>query len=648
MGDNIAKEYELLEKLDGSFTELYKNIKSTLKDYGISSSKSELIKLFGENKKITQVITKLASKNFEDSKEFREILFDALINIEKNDKLPNINLSSNVKDEKFEYFKKNYSNSKSLIVSIDNFFVEQEELSENSNIREIEENQWAIRVLEKFKNKIKCIVCDNDGINSEELLKNKELNKKNILNSLNDKTKEFVKNIIENINDTQDYFGIQDAMFSTIEERSIQKLIVLKNDIKHYKEIFLFKIINEIKSTFEKSQIPVDYANYKKIIKNQVEIKDDDIQYIKKIIENDMGKELDLKRKTEDNRIEIFLAGREFLGKERGELPLSAGEQNFLSLTFEFLKAKNSNKPIIVLDDPISSFDSIYKNKVSHAILKILKNKKIIILTHNVDLIRLLDTNWNNSFNLFLFNNNEKEENGFIKVNLKEVPMLIYVEKLVKTLQIKKNNDKFNIYQYIKNEKLFLISLIPFMRKFAEIILDDDSVDKLSKLMHSEYREKINILEIYKKLFKSEENISYSYSSLNVQDILDIDIENMQMIEIIDKKEFPLLNKTLIHTLTYLYLRLLVERKIVSQYLKDKTIIKNKKMTLGKLISECFHEKDSNSIKNFLFSKKTLLNEFNHFEGTLSIFQPAIDINDAFLEKEKESILNFVNNDQID
>ena len=32
-----------------------------------------------------------------------------------------------------------------------------------------------------------------------------------------------------------------------------------------------------------------------------------------------------------------------------------------------------------------------------------------------------------------------------------------------------------------------------------------------------------------------------------------------------------------------------------------------------------------------LTSKKTLINEFNHFEGNLSIFQPAIDITDQVL-----------------
>ncbi len=41
-------------------------------------------------------------------------------------------------------------------------------------------------------------------------------------------------------------------------------------------------------------------------------------------------------------------------------------------------------------------------------------------------------------------------------------------------------------------------------------------------------------------------------------------------------------------------------------------------------------------------SKKTLLNEFNHFETNFDLFQPAIDISEASLAKEKKEILDFI------
>lgn len=45
---------------------------------------------------------------------------------------------------------------------------------------------------------------------------------------------------------------------------------------------------------------------------------------------------------------------------------------------------------------------------------------------------------------------------------------------------------------------------------------------------------------------------------------------------------------------------------------------------------------------DFFTSRKTLLNEFNHFEGNMNIFQPAIDITDIALNEEKESILDYL------
>ena len=66
---------------------------------------------------------------------------------------------------------------------------------------------------------------------------------------------------------------------------------------------------------------------------------------------------------------------------------------------------------------------------------------------------------------------------------------------------------------------------------------------------------------------------------------------------------------------------------------------------LGQIISESYpNANDVDQIRKRirLTSKKTLINEFNHFEGNLSIFQPAIDITDYALGKEKINILTFL------
>lgn len=47
---------------------------------------------------------------------------------------------------------------------------------------------------------------------------------------------------------------------------------------------------------------------------------------------------------------------------------------------------------------------------------------------------------------------------------------------------------------------------------------------------------------------------------ISINDILEIDINNIP--SIVDESKYPLLNRALIHSLTYLFLRISVEKKI--------------------------------------------------------------------------------------
>ena len=49
--------------------------------------------------------------------------------------------------------------------------------------------------------------------------------------------------------------------------------------------------------------------------------------------------------------------------------------------------------------------------------------------------------------------------------------------------------------------------------------------------------------------------------------------------------------------------------------------------------------KNNIDLKNKLLSKKTLLNEFNHFEYDMCLFMPSLDISDNKLIEEKNSII---------
>lgn len=626
LGDDIKKEFELQEYIANEYNRLCTESISILKsNYNVSSSSSKSIDCFSEWTSIQNIIKDLMNNRTKGSKTGVDAY---ILELEKHIQIT----IPDYEQVKLDYIISDLSEKNPLITEIET--IDTSKLANNSHIKEIEENTEAIKILSRFSYKDQCIVCDSNGIDSENLLNKKSKNREEIIKTLDAKTKKIVEKIIANISE-KDPFRIKDIMLGAIETGNLSDVLLLKESIKEYKNIFANNVIKELVQLYKSSDIKIKSEEYQKLINRKPDITEEDFLYIEQIISNNMSKKLQIIRDDKKN-IKIVLENKDFLGINREELPLSSGEQNFLSLTFEFLKAKNSDKPIIILDDPISSFDSIYKNKIAYAIVKILQNKKTIILTHNVDLLRLLDGQFKKCFRLFLFNNTENEENGFIALNSDERDMLINLDELLKTFREK-------IYEHIKDVELFLISLIPFMRGYSTIINDNDIKENLTQLMHGYKTNTVDIAECYIKLFGNKNNIIPNNYKVNVDDMLNKTVDGK---EIVDKKKYPLLNRTLVHSFTYLFLRLLIEKKLVSKYNID-TESKSGAKQLGQIISKAFPEnsKNSDDIKNrvFLITKKTLLNEFNHFEGNMSIFQPAIDITDYMLGKEKTDILAFVN-----
>lgn len=631
LGDNIRREFELQEYIKIEYLRLCTEVISMLKrTYMISSSSSKAIECFTNETQIYSLVKDLMNNRSKGNK----VGIDGYISA--------MELYKNIVVGEFEEEKLNFliaelSEKDSLIEEIES--LEVTKMTANAQIKEIEENTEALRILNHFHYKKQCIVCDTEDIDIDQLLQKKTKNRETIIKKLDEKTKGIIEKVIAKVDD-EDPFQIKERLLQAIETGALEEVQVLKDEINLYRQFYAKKAIFDMFQIYDGSDIKRVNDEYKMIISEKPEIAEEDFLYIEEIISNSMNKKLQLIRDDNKN-IKIVLDSEDFIGVERNGLLLSTGEQNFLSLTFEFLKAKNSDKPIVVLDDPILSFDSIYKNKIAYAIIKMLENKKRIILTHNVDLLRLLDGQYKKCFKLFLFNNTDNEENGFIPLNYKEQDMLINLEKLLDTFR----ND---IYPYIKEKEYFLVSMIPFMRGYAGLVDNGEVKENLTQVMHGYKNQKVNISKIYVDLFgnkegklpKDVEGIISGDFEVNVDDILNMDINGK---EIVDKSKYPLLNRTLVHSFTYLFLRLMIEKKLVEKYKIDTS----RYTQLGQIISQAFPDNaDKTAIKNrvMLTSKKTLLNEFNHFEGNMSIFQPAIDITDHMLEKERTDILEFVNN----
>lgn len=94
-------------------------------------------------------------------------------------------------------------------------------------------------------------------------------------------------------------------------------------------------------------------------------------------------------------------------------------------------------------------------------------------------------------------------------------------------------------------------------------------------------------------------------------------------------------------TLVYYHLRMKVEKELVDIF----SIHTNDTTMLNQIIQRAFRCQNTDpnyeqmrEFRVFFISRKTLLNEFNHFEGNMNIFQPAIDITKSALQKEIDEI----------
>jgi ABC-type lipoprotein export system ATPase subunit len=615
LGDNIRREYELRDSINKKFENIFENkLSLELKEkFGVSTKQSQFDGLHTD-KELLEFISDIANskskgsgidKNkfieFISGKNISEILFPEASN--------------------FKFFIDDYKDKKSAIKTfLDQIF----KLDEDEKLLlKVEQHKEAISILQRFNYLDECIVCDHE-IEPYAALERKKVQHERSTQSLGDRAKVIISGILEKLENKNDPFGIAETLRQALLSGSAVGIEKVKSDIIQCIVAYPVMVLNSIISTVGESGVIADWNEYLSLAKDKPKFESEDIVFIERFLNDCLDKKISIMRDDNGN-LRLLLGDDEFLNRDRDELLLSNGEQNFLSLAFELLKAQKSPQKLIVLDDPISSFDSIYKNKIAFAILKLLSAKKVIVLTHSTDLIKLLEHQKQGCFNLYYLNNTSGEENGFISVNENETGIFLYIPKLLELL-------RGPIKSEIKDELSFLVSITPFLRGCTQIFNLPIEKELLTKVMHGYQDEKVNLSQIYRKVI-GEGVIDHDHE-VSARDIINLNCDNPIAIK---GENYPLLQRTLTHTFTYLFLRLNTERKLVSKFAINTT----KYDMLSNIITFAFNGDDEASIANrvFFLSRKTLLNEFNHFEMDMNIFQPAIDITNQSLAKEKDQIL---------
>lgn len=523
-----------------------------------------------------------------------------------------------------KFFLNDISDKKqSIIMKIHSISIKK--LASSTQVRYIERNETVISILTKYYDLHQCVVCETPDINPDALIQSKKESTKVIYDSLNAETKKLLDTIISSIGIT-DPFGIREVLVSTIETGNTEGITELITIFSNYQNIAENMLKNEMFHLWQESNLDLLVSKYEEMLETKLELQQDDEILIRDIIAGSLGRSVVLERDG-DNNIIIKLNDTNLLGTKREDFQLSTGEQNFISLAFELLKAKKSPAEIIVMDDPISSFDSIYKNKIAYCIVKILEKKQQLIFTHDIDLVRLLDVQRTHCFNLYLLSNDRNEPCGFMPVQNNEQSILLYLDKLLDLLR----SPQIDIE--ILDERTYIMALIPFMRAIIKIVIPPNRQkynDDLTKLMHGYNTDQVNITQIYNLLFNKEISTSYNISA---SDIITLDLNNINFIK---TQSYSLLNKTLRHTLIYIFLRLHVELKLRTLFPHETRHCELLGDFIYKALGATLYQRE----RVLLTAKKTLLNEFNHYEGN---FKPAIDITDSNLEKEKQEILSILN-----
>ncbi len=630
VGKEIRREYELKKRIGDGFNAVFRDglPASYKKKYSITKVKDPLLKhLERINPKAYKYVYSIINRNQKgddiDRSEFIEYIKDP-------SNRPDIEA---IDDNEKQFVIQDFAKT-GIIEGI--LSVDPKSIKKNAAVKTIEQHDDAIEILRKYHTLSVCVVCDNDDFDGDTLLSKKEGNRKSIYEGLDESSKILLEKVaMESSLKENDPFDIKRIVLDFIENGDPTDFCELRENLNHCVLNICYEMIQDLVDCFAGTTLIKDFEELTRIRESDPVLDSDDLLFIQEVISENIDRDIRVIREEDNDRNFVLMLGdAPLLNVERDKMQLSTGEQNFISLAFELLLAKNGNAEYVVLDDPISSFDSIYKNKIAYCIIKFLEDKKQIVLTHNIDLVRLLHVQLKDSYNLYILNNTEGGKNGFIRIDDKEKKMLISLSDLVELFQTKKGE----LLSAIKDRRQFLMAMIPFIRGYAHICQDkEDYYGELSKIMHGYLEYSVELIAIYNYFFGE---VFDGTEEISTEDILTVDCGNL---DFLDTNMYPLLSETLRQTFIYYYLRMKVEKTLVEVF---KISVKGGDvLLLNQIIRKAFmcEETDSDYVykracRVFFASRKTLLNEFNHFEGNMNIFQPAIDINPVKLQKEVNDI----------
>lgn len=303
-----------------------------------------------------------------------------------------------------------------------------------------------------------------------------------------------------------DSYNIKNNEIGNLQDK-VKELIINKEELSFFSSNLVFDMIDNITTKIREitekiTELQAKTATLNTFINKSINSSKDDIN---KFLETaGFNYKFDFSVSDENaSKTVLIYKGEEDINVDNIDMHLSWGEKNAFALVLFMYYALSKKAELIILDDPISSFDSNKKYAIINRLFenrpdqKSFYGKTVLMLTHDFEPI--ID---------FIINNKPNSGHAIAKY-------IKNTNNIVTEQEITKKDDIISMielsYKYAKDNNLNIISRINFLRKYIEHTrvekIEEKQLmyDMLSSLVHAkEYPDKQIARDTYLK-FTAEE-----------------------------------------------------------------------------------------------------------------------------------------------
>lgn len=314
-----------------------------------------------------------------------------------------------------------------------------------------------------------------------------------------------------------DSYNIKNSEIGKLGDK-VKELIINKEELNYFCSENVFEIIDNINKKINEivnkiTDLQAKTATLNTFIKNSINSSKEDINRFLETAGFNYKFDFIVSSENVSKTILIY-KGEEDINVDNIDKHLSLGEKNAFALVLFMYYAISKKAELIILDDPISSFDSNKKYAIINRLFenrndrKSFYGKTVLMLTHDFEPI--ID---------FIINNKPNSGHAIAKY-------IKNTNNIVIEQEINKKDDIISIvelaYKYVKDNNLNMISRINFLRKYIEHTKVENFEEKqlmydmLSSVVHAkEYPDKQVERDKYLKFteeeFEKAQNIIKNY-----------------------------------------------------------------------------------------------------------------------------------------